>query len=358
MTYADSEGVPAALTKTLVQSKNLRADDEFNPEMVVHHLGVIFLAHDSLQFLMKSVIENEISGVVSAYDYLHNSISKYLFVWYCKNYASAWIAKHWGSLVSSIVDQNLLLEGSATNPETNEKLRNCFYFLINSVSNNLIECPFLLWEFCSILSDYTSQDVFQFLCINFLAAAIEDPVGYYLLHSRPDARVGREALRTFSLLGQMIRDLGNKKTNLAGALTVDEAEASRWMRGVESWCAGEPATLSEMPITISWKTERDSIMFITDYIFANKIIIDGELRRMGSVMHNITFSFTELMSTLKPPDVMPDWESERVSSPFFDRRVNAGVGVVTPSHINEDVSKSGKKLGKEDKGLFRSIKRK
>jgi len=102
--------------------------------MVVHHLGVIFLAHNSLQFLMKSVIENEISGVISgtsfyppfsllfvdllrsfrsnecflpflspsfvnsplvAYDYLHNSISKYLFVWYCKNYVAPWLAQHW-----------------------------------------------------------------------------------------------------------------------------------------------------------------------------------------------------------------------------------------------------------------------
>ena len=33
------------------------------------------------------------------------------------------------------------------------------------------------------MSDYTSQDVFQFFCVNFLAAAMEDPNGYYLLQS-------------------------------------------------------------------------------------------------------------------------------------------------------------------------------
>lgn len=37
--------------------------------------------------------------------------------------------------------------------------------------------------------------------------------------------------------------------------------------------------------TISWRTERESLLFITDFILANRAAIEDELKPLGTVQH-------------------------------------------------------------------------
>jgi len=189
---------------------------------------------------------------------------------------------------------------------------------------------------------------------------------------KPDAKIGREAQKTFTLLSQMMRDLANKKPTVGGAVNIEEADLTRWTSAVDQWCSHDhvrlsislhcdvladkalvlQGTLIEIPVTISWKTERESLLYITDYILVNRLSIEPILKTMGSVQHvclfpsafaslsltspefqNVMYNLSELLSSLKPPEVLPSWDDvERVSSPFIARGAAGSV-----SSVNSDV---------------------
>lgn len=57
-TYADSEGVPAALTKALVIAKSAKSSDEFNPEVAFSYLrtlltSILFVTQSQLHSLAR-----------------------------------------------------------------------------------------------------------------------------------------------------------------------------------------------------------------------------------------------------------------------------------------------------------------
>ena len=69
------------------------------------------------------------------------------------------------------------------------------------------------------------------------------------------------------------------------------------------------------------------------------------------------------MASLRPPDTLPDWDSDKLPNPTFDRKLPPLTAQSSAGLLGEDDltgSKQGKKLAKEDKGgIFgKSVKKK
>jgi len=160
-----------------------------------------------------------------------------VFEWFTINYATAWLSEHWKSSITNVVDQDLNLEimpeansptdGKINVQENIDTLKKLCSFLIEKALGAINTCPRPLWEFFSILADYTSQDVFQFLFINFFALALEDPLAYHLVSKKP----GKPALRTLGILSEMVSNIGNNNDFLIAAHNVlmDSEERARFV---------------------------------------------------------------------------------------------------------------------------------
>eukprot|EP01128_Nolandella_sp_AFSM9_P007753 TRINITY_DN434_c0_g3_i1.p1 TRINITY_DN434_c0_g3~~TRINITY_DN434_c0_g3_i1.p1 ORF type:complete len:1160 (-),score=260.52 TRINITY_DN434_c0_g3_i1:143-3622(-) len=343
LTFLDSEAVPIAITKTLQTQTN-------SPILgsVLHHLSTLFLANESFDLLVKTVILTEIQGAMSAYHYLHDSISKALLMWYCKNYAASWLLPLWTEIVDEIITKDLYLEvdpssvsasqqGSIDIHANRVKITQVFNDLVSrALGEDLQKCPYPIWWFHSILADYTSQDVFQFLVVNFLAHAIEDPVGYSLTTKA----LSRESQQTFELLSDMFRKLGNKKDILIGNIKVDESARSGWLSDVDEWATTDSEFLVDVEPNLNWRHERDSLMDLIDFVHANQQEINGYLELEGAVQHNVSFTLNEVLQGLTNGTV-PEWP---IVLPYS---ASSGPNLENPmSAFSMEKDKKGKKAKK------------
>jgi len=128
---------------------------------------------------MKTIILTEISESLSAHEYLHNSITKMVFEWYTKFSASEWLGQYWGKYITDITEHNLYLEIDPVQLEgdtvafnvNRETLKKLCYLFLDTILKELNKSPRPLWEFASILANYTSQDALQFIFVKFFAMA-------------------------------------------------------------------------------------------------------------------------------------------------------------------------------------------
>ncbi len=149
-----------------------------------------------------------------AHTFLHQSVSRSVFTSYCTKFCSNWSRLVLGEIVSNIVNQNIYLEvslyllmirlcivsncaiqidpakldpayKSTFNREENlQKLKKLTTAVLDTLLNNLNSAPRSLWLFANTLTDSTSQDVFQFLCVNFFSQCLENPHLYGVLNGK------------------------------------------------------------------------------------------------------------------------------------------------------------------------------
>jgi len=358
-TYLDSEGVPVAVTKCLLQRKKL---GDTNIASICADLGVIFLANDSLEFLMKSIILTEISDALGVYEYLHDSVTKMIFDWYTRNYATTWLAEgEWGNVVGTIVDQNLYFEidpsenldpnkplEAAAISEHVDKLVKFFKHLAENALKKLRKCPRPLWEFASILVDYTSQDVFQFIFINFFAMALRDPVTYKLTNKKPN----RQAIRTLGILGDMMENIANRAEFLIKNEPTGDLHGT-YSDAINEW-ALEEMEVVDQEYDIPWPAEKEALMNLTDFLLETSDTIDGELMALETVQHNVTFGITELLDSLLPA-AFPEEKRRPYGTPgkFRPDPGHQVTGMATP--LGFRINSSGSLGGTDDskkKGIF------
>jgi len=186
---------------------------------------------------------------------------------------------------------------SATINDNLEKLKKLFDLFVETVLEGLAKCPRPLWEFASILADYTSQDVFQFVFVNFFAMALRDPFTYKLTTKKPN----RQAMRTLGILGEMMENIANGTEFLIKSEVLSPDVRARKENLLGDWALGEPMDLVEQQYNIPWPVERDALMNLTDFLLETSEIIDSELMALETVQHNVTFGIVELLDSLNPP---------------------------------------------------------
>jgi len=305
-----------------------------------------------MEFLMKTVITTEISESFSAYEYLHNSISKTVFEWYTKFSAATWLAQSWGKYIADICVNNIYFEvdqetqsagaegGHVTDISGNrDKLKRLCFLFIESILQALGKCPRPLLEFASILADYTSQDPLQFIFVNFFALALDAPEEYGLVLKKP----ARPASRTLAQISEMIINIGNNTDFLLPKIPMDREERQKFVDRIEDWMEEEPEDQppGDTDTIIPWPTEREALMNLTDYILENQDIIDSELKTLGTVQHNISFGLLELIETLNPPPMPP--EKGRPLSRTKSGEIFLGHSI-SPRGGSEDFKREKKKI--------------
>jgi len=138
--------------------------------------------------------------------------------------------------------------------------------------------------------------------------ALEDPVSYQLTSKKPS----RQALRTLVLLSEMVTNIGNNAEFVLPKLPADADQRQRFVDMIEEWMETEPDVVEDTE-KISWKIEREALMNLTDYILENQYEIDIELKQLGTVQHNITFTLCDLLDSLNPPPIPAEKKQDRLA---------------------------------------------
>jgi len=118
---------------------------------------------------------------------------------------------------------------------------------------------------------------------------------------------------------------------------------------VEEWAFGEPEGLTETKHSISWNTEREAYMNLTDYIFENSDIVESELKQLGTVQHNITFAIEELLESLKPPSQVSLEKKSVSTSATATPPYSRGGSANKPGTSREGIFRRKKKEKNKDK---------
>jgi len=242
----------------------------------------------------------------------------------------------------------------ATISENLDKLKKFFTHFTETALKGLAKCPIPLWEFASILADYTSQDVFQFIFINFFAMALRDPVTYELTNKKPN----RQAMRTLGILGEMIENIANGNECLIKTEACPPDLRKRYVETLADWALEEQIDLVDQDYDIPWQAEREALMNLTDFLLETSDIIDTELMALETVQHNVTFGIIELLESLVPPP-FPEEKRRPFGTPGKFRPdpgnlPHSHISTSSPSALGPRGSSSGGLVDNEKKkgGIF------
>ena len=151
-------------------------------------LVTISQASNEMEFLARSIVQTEVSH--TAYDFLYASFTREVFQQYTTRYCADWLHAAVGEHVNNIIANNVLIELDESRLPNDEarksfdkassasQLLEISRTMLDGVLASLSTAPRPLWAFANILAHNTAQDPFQFLAINYICPAMQNPVHY------------------------------------------------------------------------------------------------------------------------------------------------------------------------------------
>jgi len=156
-------------------------------------LVTISQASGEMEFLTRSVVQTEVSQSFTAYNFLHASFSRSIFMQYTTLFCREWLDQAVGEVLGTIIAENAVIEIDESRI-TDDAAKKSFNKAASAtklidLSNTIIEgflgkldaAPRALWAFANVLAHNTSQDPFQFFVLNYWCSAVQNPAAYGLL---------------------------------------------------------------------------------------------------------------------------------------------------------------------------------
>jgi len=176
------------------------------------------------------------------------------------------------------------------------------YYCDITSNNNILQkintAPIGLWEFCNTLAENTTQDVAQWLFLNFFCAAIERPDQYGL--TPEGERLSRLAQRTLVLISDVLRNKANKSDYWIEDLKQVPEEIKQIEHAIQKWALNKVDTLTNRREgDVSWEQESKAINGLVNWMYDKKQDMLAQLSNY-TTKHVITFTINAVISALKP----------------------------------------------------------
>lgn len=280
----DNDSIVSSIVIIGQKDKEMKAISE--------NLVTIFCSSSEMPLLFRIVVENEIAE--SAYHYLHQSFTKYMFTYYSIKYCSEWLKNVLGDVIENIVNQNMIIDLSVNSSDSRKKLLKLIVFLIEQIITGLNNCPMPLWVLANALVTSTTQDVFQFFFINYFSLALESPDLYKLTPEKPKG----ECSNTLKIISDSMRNLANSSSILYEGMPMDHALKEKFSKNLNEWANNTPRFLDS-------SVQSDSLQSIVQSTLKLSLWIKENLAKFSCFLDSshttcsIQFTLKELLLSLE-----------------------------------------------------------
>lgn len=301
------------VSKVLLVLPHVETDQMQTKKSVATAISTLAYHFDQIGALTRAVVQNEVSA--SAYDFAHSSFAKYILSGFSLSYCSSWLASVLGATLTPIITQNAFIEVDAAKIAdplvkakfNREEMLNKVKLLSNSLLKSFVQAlpsaPRPLWMFCNTLSLNTSQDVGQFLILNFLVPFLENPSQYAptTFGERPQ----KEASRSLQILSDVIRNYANSSNVLVDTVPMSQAQwTDPFMEIIGSWSRSLPGYLTDALASISNEKLAQAVISLTAFFNENISKLDQLLEGLQST-HQVMYGIHEFIDSLAPPPAKP-----------------------------------------------------
>lgn len=298
-------------------------------------LVTVLQSTSSVEFLARAVVQTEVSQSFTAYGFLHQSLTKAVFSTFAARFCAAWIRSVVGELINNVVSNNLHLEvdesrltaedplrkGGFNRTENVAKLVKLTHVFLDTLAQSLTSAPRPMWSFANVLINNTSQDVFQFMALNFFCLAIETP-DKFAVTEKPK----REASRSLQLISDVIRNYANNNLIVVEGVPADSEVTAKYQGLFTNW--GRSPPLAGTDNDSSPVAQPQLAASVTDLLRWMHSKFDSALAPLlqkYSSKHDVRYGIDELLGSINPAAKSPAKDDDSSSGSAHEDQPPAGL---------------------------------
>jgi len=345
------------LSKVLIAIPHVSSDQATVKKSVAENVATLASFGDYIGVLSRALITNE--PTTSAYDFLHSSFTKHAFTSFSLNTCGEWLGNVLNEILSPLISQNTFIETDAskvTDPSIKAKynredmllsVKRLANTILLSFVNALPSGPRPLWLFANTLSLNTTQDVGQFLIINYLVPFIENPAGAApnLFQVKPR----KEASRSLQIIADVVRNYANSSNVFLDNVPMSQAAwTDSFLEKIGNWSRTHSPLLIDVVAaaagdnsTPQQESIGNAVVALAGF-FNENIGLFEQLLEGIQTTHNLVFGIQEYVDAMTPPPERPK-ELSAVST------ATGGTGSRPNSGNFQDPKAAAKKAKEDDK---------
>jgi hypothetical protein len=345
---SDNEDFLAQLSIVIVAEQDMKIRQTLADALVS-----VLQSNNSVEQLARAAVQTEVSQTFTAYGFLHQSFTKSVFSSFAARFCAGWIRSVLGELISNVVTQNMHLEVDESRLAADDPLKKGFnrnenvaklvkltHVFLDTLAQSLTSAPRPMWSFANVLINNTSQDVFQFMALNFFCLAIESPDKFAVCE-----KPRREAARSLQLISDVIRNYANNNLIVVEGVPADSEVTAKYQGVFTNWGRTPPLAGSAQSSTVPQPQLASSATELLKYLNAKFDATLAPLLEKYSSKHEVRYGIDELLSSMHP-EAKPsrDLSSDSAS----DEQPPAGLTGKDLEKWKKEKEKEKKKKEKED----------
>jgi hypothetical protein len=353
------------LSKVLIMLPHVATDLTTTKKSVAENMAILAYHHDQIGVLTRVCVQNEV--VPSAYEFLHSSFTKHVFTSFALSFCGSWLASVLGAHLTPIIASNTFIETDplkVTDPavkakynrdEMLGKVKMISNAILQSFVQSLASAPRPLWLFCNTVSLNTSQDVGQFLLLNFVVPFLENPSQYASSFEKPK----KEASRALQIIADILRNYANSSNVFVDNVPMTQAAWSdRFLENIGSWSRSLPGYLIDARANVSQDTLTQCMLGLTTFFNENIAKLEQLLEGLQTT-HTVVYGIHEFVDSLVAPPPKPvDPALAAVAAGSGKLTRTASGNMVDPKAAAKKAKEDEKRLKEEEEKRKKEDKKK